>query len=604
MSNYNPEIKMYYGPKDTDHQLVPVPDISISTNYDYSNDTVIGYSYTVTLTGSVTALDLRGSNVSLPSNPSYNIGAIADHINKVRKILVQNGNILHVVKTSDNSSVLKAKGGILRSLSFDESPNNWTHFASYIATIEFNSIDFPGNTEDCSNIHIDPSGYPSGSAGIVDISKFKIKSFQDSWNITFDENESFNKVKFNDVGINLNINNHNFNIKYSISATGKHFFDYDNDDTGSSKLLPAWEQAKNFVQYRLHEQVINLINGVLKNDYSTACDSSDNLANISNPGNGSNGLFKDIGDSKYKIYNEKISCEGSESDGSFSATYEAIVFNTSTNTTWSLPGVKHTINKSVGITKNNQSTAINISLNGAIQGYIEGGLIRISEPIELPNQGSFFIYNNGTTTKYNNAKLVLDKIYNSTDYGAGLGENGKRDFKKTFKDALGITTTNLQFVASPNDTVSDPPHPLSFNLTHDYNGGIINYSAEYSNKNVCGKKYQEISIQISNPTKVIAVFNLPDSNNCPLIQELGTTTAKNVSISIKGLDNSTTGQPDLINLDEELTSASPGCYSSGYLPIISPYTNGILTQQQYTKNPIDGSYSLNLNYICSSGCLV
>jgi hypothetical protein len=42
MSIYRPEIKMYYGSIDSDHRLIPVPDITISIEYNYSNDTIIG----------------------------------------------------------------------------------------------------------------------------------------------------------------------------------------------------------------------------------------------------------------------------------------------------------------------------------------------------------------------------------------------------------------------------------------------------------------------------------------------------------------------------------------------------------------------------------
>ena len=231
MSTYDPDIKIYYGTIDDDHRLLPAPDISIGLEYNYSNDTIIGYTYTVNLTGQITALDLRELNNGdeIPNDSNYGIGAIADHINKVRNILTQNGSILHIVKSSNNQSLLKAKGGILRSLSFDESPNNWVHYASYTATLEFHSIDFVSNTESCDNLFLNPSTHTPGSAGIVDINKFKIKTFQDGWSFTFDENEAFNKIKNNDMNINLNINNRSFNIQYNISATGKHFFDYDSE---------------------------------------------------------------------------------------------------------------------------------------------------------------------------------------------------------------------------------------------------------------------------------------------------------------------------------------------------------------------------------------
>lgn len=607
MATYSPDVKMYYGPLDTDHRLVPAPDMSIRLEYQYSNDTIIGYSYIITLTGSVTALDLRDLNYGdpIPSSTQYGLGAIADHVNKVRKILTQNGNILQVVHGDTDAIILKAKGGLLRSLSFDESPNNWRDYAAFTATLEFNSIDFGASTEDCGSLFLDPTTHTPGTAGIVDINKFKIKSFEDSWNISFDDTAPYSMIKNTDLGTNININNHSFNIQYSISATGKHFFSYDDEAAGTSKLLPAWEQAKNFVQYRLYEQVTNLLDSVLKNTYTNGCTSSDNQSNINIPGSSSDGLLSDLGDANYKIYNETITCETSESDGSFSATYNATVSTTRGSTSWSANGATHSVNKSINKSFDGDVPITNITLSGTIQGLVEGGIITTNEPLQLPSQGSFLISNSGSSTKYDNAKAVLDKIYDKNSYGSGIGVSGKRDLKSSFKGALGATLAELEAESPSDDPVPDPPHPVSFSLTHDYIGGTINYTVEYSSNTSCGKKYNEITVQTTMPTKVIAVFNRPNSGACPIIQELGTYTAKTVSVTISGRDESETGQPTTINLGNELSQANPGCFAQGYLPVSLPSVgdNYILTQKQYTKNPIDGTYTVNLSYICgTNGC--
>jgi hypothetical protein len=606
MSTYNPEVKLYYGELDNnDHKLIPVPNISISIEYNYSNDTIIGYSYIFNLTGYATALDLRdlNNNDTIPSNPNYNSGAVVDQIHKIRKILSQNGSILHIVD-NQNNYILKAKGGILRSFNIQESPNNWIHFANYTASIEFHSVDFGSKTEDCDTIFLDPTTY--NTDGILDINKFKIKSFNDGWSISFDENEAFARVKNNENNVNINIDNHNFNIEYTISAVGKHFFTYTDESTSQSNLLPAWEQAKNFVQYRLYHQVTNLINNILKDSYNSACSSSDGLDDILQPGGG-NGLLKGL--TNYKIFNEQITCETSESEGSFSATYSAIVKSTRGNSGWTLPETKHLINKSTSTTINNTgSQTRTISVNGTIQGLIEGGLIRINEPIRLPENGSIFINNNPTNNKYNNAKKLLDIIYSESDYGGGLGENGKRDLKPNFKNALNITLSSLGMTQNSNDSIPDPPHPATFNLTHNYNDGIITYSVEYSNNagGPCGKKFTEISVQTTNPVKVSAIFNIPNSFNCPLVQELGTYTNKTVNLTISGIDTSEAGQPTNLDIVSVIiNNLNNSCYETGYFPsnVVIPI-NGIITQQQYTTNPLDGSFTINMTYICNDSCSI
>lgn len=603
MSTYKPDTKIFYGPLDNDHRLIPCPNISISLQFNYANDsdTIIGYTYIVTLNGYITALDLRSLNYGdeEPALANYNTGAVMDHAYKLRKILTQNGNILHIVKGNDDSPILRAKGGILRSFDINDSPNNWIHYVQYGAVLEFNSIDFGDNTEDCSSTFLDPTTYNTN--GIIDITKYKIKSFSDSWSITFDENDSFNKIKNNDNNTNLNIDNHSFNIQYTISAVGKHFFKYDDEETGESKLLPAWEQAKNFVQYRLYNQVINLIGNILKDTYSSACSSTDGLNDILTPGSGT-GLLKGLMND-YKIYNEIISCNTSESEGSFSATYSAIVKSSLGNSAWSSMNAKHTLRKTI-TTNNSIGTKItNVTINGTIEGLIEGGIIRTNEPLTLPEQGSFLIYNGSGQSKYNNAKDLLDKIFDDNDYGNGIGECGKKDLKLFFKNAIGI---DINISPTPADCIPDPPHPINFNLTHDYNGGIINYTVEYSDSRYCGRKFNEISIQISKPTKIYATFNIPNSKTCAIIQELGTYTAKRVTLTIKGIDTSDTGQPETLNLVDEVTNTlNLGCYDEGYLPTLLPQNgNYIITQKQYTKNPIDGSFNITVSYVCTGGCSI
>jgi|694.fasta_scaffold48783_2 hypothetical protein len=607
MSTYNPEVKIFYGEFDNnDHKLIPSPDISISIEYNYSNDTIIGYSYIFNLKGYASALDLRDldNNDPIPSSPPYGAGAVIDQIHKIRKILSQNGSILHIVD-GQNNYILKAKGGILRSFSIDESSNNWVHFANYTASIEFHSVDFGSKIEDCDTIFLDPATY--NTDGLLDINKFKIKSFNDSWSITFDENEAFARIKNNENNINLNIDNHGFNIQYTISATGKHFFNYSDEATSEAKLLPAWEQAKNFVQYRLYNQVTNLINNILKDSYNSSCSSSDGLDDILQPGGGS-GLLKGL--NTYKIFNEQITCDTSESEGSFSATYSAIVKSTRGNSGWTSSETKHIITKSVTRTNNIGSQTVSINVNGTIEGLIEGGLIRINEPLRLPEKGSILINNTGSNNKYLNAKSLLDKIYSDSDYGSGLGENGKRDLKLSFKNALNITLPALGINGPPNNNdIPDPPHPNTFNLTHNYNAGTITYSAEYSSKqgtSACGKKFNEISIQTTNPIKILATFNIPNSNSCPVIQELGTYTNKTVNLTIQGIDTSEVGQPtNLSVVNEVLNTLNVGCYDEGYLPIsLPPPGTYIITQKQYTRNPLDGSFSINMTYICNGNCSI
>ena len=141
---YDPKVKVFYGSLDNSAcRLIPAPTISISTEFVYSNDTIIGYTYIITLNGQVTALDLRDFIEPSTYNKNYDFGAVIDHLHKMRNILSKNGNVLHVVEVQNTTSkpVLTAKGGILRSFDFSESNNQWTKYANYSAQIEFHSLE-------------------------------------------------------------------------------------------------------------------------------------------------------------------------------------------------------------------------------------------------------------------------------------------------------------------------------------------------------------------------------------------------------------------------------------------------------------------------------
>lgn len=601
ISIYKPETIIYYGKINNNNKLTPAPDFDISLEYQYVNDTIIGYNYELSLKGNAMALDLSNLNYGeLYNIDNYeaDVGAVIDSINKIRKILSQNGNILYVVRGSTGQPILRAKGGKLRSLTFDESSNNWKYYCPYTATIAFDSIDFGNKTESCDKSFLDPLTFSSkDDAGIVNINKYKINSFNDSWSFTFDENDAFEKGYIK----SHQFNNSSFNISYNINATGKNYYKYSNPDSSSaSTLSPAWEQARNFVQYRLHNQVKTLISGVLENDYTQGCSSDDDLSEINIPG-ATQGLLKDL--ANYAIYNETITCDMSEAEGSFSASYSSIVKNTQTSQAYGSPQTKHTIKKSHNIDDSELTRIHTISVDGEIQGLVEGGLIHSHKPLTLPEKGSLFIVNNNNyVTKYDRALEVLNKIYSPSDYNNGIGENGKRDLKPAFKTLLDITAQALETVLSENDPLPDPPHAVSLDITHDYINGSINYTAEYkTNTNPYGRISREITIDTDIPTKVVATFDIPNSNQCSFIQDLSTYTTKTTNVTINGIDLSANGKPPKIDFNTIFNCGS--CFSEEYFPITIPMPEGsIITQKTHTHNPLDGTFTINLTYICSEGC--
>lgn len=559
---------MYYGPanqKTDAYRLSPAPQVSIKTEPYYSGDVIIGYTYVVSLKGYASAYRRTSSETTDPSYSYVNISKVAENISIIKNILSRNSSTLVVV--DGGSEALKAKGGILRSLSFNESPNNWVGYAEYNADIEFNEIELVNGSSlksiQCSDSFLDPV---SKSNNIVDLSKYKLKAFTDGWSFNIDDN-IYNRIYNTDFG-DMSTDNASINISYNISATGKHFI----GNNGS--LISAWEQAKNFVQNRLYSQVTNILTTGMGIDVDTACVATKTISQVGGAGTG---LMSSLNGS-YRVFNETVTCTSSESDGTFSATYNAILKRNNPSNLHHY-ATRHTFNKTINTQKDGRNITT-ISVQGNIEGLLEGGLIRTSSSgFNLPASGSILI-SQATANKYSEALTGLNKIISGSDLNPAM------------KTALGINAGSLG--VSTNTTIS----PLSFNLTHNYHEGTINYSVEYSSLKSCGD-FATINISVDESIPVLAELTLP--NKGVLIQDIKTVTPKRITISIEGkaeknccLDKST--------LEGTLRGLNSVIIPSGIsLPNMNSY---ILTQKQRTDNPIDGSYSISLAYLCTAGCSI
>lgn len=603
---YKPNIMMFYGENaNNEYKITPAPNINISVNTRYANDTIIGYNYTITLTGTITSLNLQDLNWGENYDTLDNQGSITklvDGIARLRKILNQNGNILYIVNARDSNDIFfKAKNGKLISFDVSQSNDNWKSTAPFTATIEFDAIEI-NEAEDCSNPLFDSSSYPTDLNGVVNLSEYKLKSFNDSWSFDFPES-MYDKMAYTDCGNFININSIIFTIQYQIQAVGSDYMVYTNDDLNSDgEVTPAWLQAKKFVQKRLHTQVTSLIDGVLKT-YGSGCSSTDTLQDINIPGSTASGLLSSLGDDSYVICNETINCQSSESEGSFSASYNATVCSKLGNGLFSSPYATHKVNKTKSENYDYVRPETRVTLNGTIQGMIEGGLIRNGEALTLPDSGALLVKGSQSQTKHANARGILNNIFSHSDYNSGIGKNGKKDLKQFYKDLFCINAETLGITPAPDDNLSDSlPHPVNFTLTEDRSNGIITYTVEYSDiVNRCGKTYTAISVETEDKTKVYAMLDIP-GGGCAVIQKLGTYTPVRTTISIEGKDDSIFGKPPApIDLESLIRCEGGNCQAVAYLPISLPQ-GAILTQQQYTNDPVTGSFQITISYICNNGC--
>jgi len=588
MTTFNSLTEIYYCKQTespgVEHRLVPAPSVTISPEVYYANDSVIGYTYNITLNGYANALrkELDAESVD------YGADKTIQHIGDIRSIFNTNGGNLYI-KQNDNN-IIVAKGATIKNISFNTSSNRWVNYAPFSVELEFNEVDFIG----CSNnptIACNSSFFNASSlsTNLVDINTYKIKQFSDSWSFTID-NEIYQNYS--------DIQNNVFKVTYNLSATGKNY--YVNDT-----LVPAWQQAKNFVQDRLYKQVNALINGVLQigsnnQDGCAGTKTIQTLYDVDNSAPRSNGLFtggntlKDGSSANYDVYNETISCSTSEAEGTFSITYNAILKKNHPSLNPQENAAIHTFTKNVSNSFEGGKTTTSISVQGSIKGLVRGGFIYYSNEYKLPQNGNFVSLIDSAETKYGNALAY---------YRAVVGTD--TDLRPQFKGSLNITKKELLVSDSECPGEDDPDEDVptsSFSLDHNYNEGTIGYSSSYDSQTAKNKKrgYTNISIVRTDPVEIIQEFVVPGRKDGPIIQKLGMKTSRTVSINIDGAS-------------EENKECITFCEGGGFkvcedtLPkfnikdfdkLVAENDGWIKTREDYTSNKLDGSFSISLEYTC------
>ena len=587
MPGYSATTEVYYCKQSespgSDHRLAPAPTIVISPEIYYANDNVVGYTYNVTLNGYANALRKEVDAGSV----SYGADKTIQHMGDIRDIFNTNGGNLYIKQNGSN--IIVAKGCTIKSINFSPSENRWVNYSPFTIELEFNEIDFTGCSNnsiiDCNSSFFNAN---SLSSNLIDITKYKIKTFSDKWSFTID-NQIYNNYtgRFNNV----------FKVSYNLSATGKNYYINDN-------LVPAWQQAKMFVQERLYNQVKALINGVLQiipsnKDGCAATTGLSGIHTVDSSAPRSGGMFtggntlQDGSAANYDIYNETINCSTSEADGTFSITYNATLKKNDPSLSPSENAVLHTYTKNINTTMEG-SKNVSISVQGNIQGLVRGGFIYYNNEFNLPSNGTFISTIDSAETKYSNA---LSYFQSRVGDGSDLLSN--------FKTELDITQAQLLAnTECDGEEEPPPPTPASFTVDHSYTDGSVGYNVSYdtatSKSSGQNKGYSNVTIVRNDPVDMIQEFIIPGRIEGPIIQKLGMRTARTISINIDG------ASPE--NKECVSFGDGEGCFNpcdnlpkfsiKNFEKLLETSDKWIKTKEDYTSNKLDGSYSISLEYTC------
>ena len=178
------------------------------------------------------------------------------------------------------------------------------------------------------------------------------------------------------------------------------------------------------------------------------------------------------------------------------------------------------------------------------------------------------------------------------------------DLVPALKAALNITFAELE-VNLPNcPDLPGSPIPASVNVTRNFFDGTINYSVEYnSNANLSVNNATAITnstINVTYDAPVVAEFVVPDVG--VIIQDMNTVTARKINYTIEGR----VPKECCLYAEQITAKISGGC---GGIPMPNglafPDDNDyILIDKKYSQNLIEGTYTLNLGYQCSTPCYV
>jgi len=581
-------------------ELVPSPNISVSLENYYSNESIIGYTYNVTLTGyAASRQDREGSYATHINNVVGSIARIEDLFNKVG-----NGGKLVVNKPGasgegpdSGSKLMEFTGSRIKSINFSPSQNQWVYYSEYTIELEFNEANFFG----CNYTHTKNSGTTmydavatTGSAvdtiqnKLVDLGSnsptgYKIKSFNDQWNMNL-QDEIYDWAL---VDGSLEVNNKKYTVEYNVSAVGQHYWD------ASGNLFPAWKQAKAFCQDRLVEQINGLYTNMAMH-YSgpeaAFCGSSEDLSTIHKIDSPS--IHTTIG--AMHIFDEKITFNVSEADGSFNVSYSAIV-KKAKETCITSADTTHNISITRGGTNTCGQTnmAKTVTLSGTIQGLVrygnEGSIIwPNAEGFTIPDSPGAMVFlppKSDVKYRWQMAKALLDRFLSECDGKIVCGA---------------LCNIVLKCMTPPDNAacqeicVPTCPRPNSFSITHNYNAGTIDYNVEYSyDTNDTKGKRCNITISTEEPVPLTAEFTIPGKGI--YYQPLGGCTPKKWTINaegtIEGYDN--TDCETLGGLMQVCTDLPTGC--GDFIP---PGNGYLLLSKQKTFNPMDGSFSYNATYAC------
>lgn len=376
----------------------------------------------------------------------------------------------------------------------------------------------------------------TGAGDIPDTPDHKLSSAEESWELSPNEGQS--SFQGSDVSDNAVIFK-TWTLTHTLSATGLKKFE-------SGKNLAedgeAWKQAVKYIETRLVDDPRESIPTDIMNN--TNIKSKFNAFYMDKYGDTDNlgyDLYTD-----FLAFNHVRTVSNDQGAGSCSVTDTWIISEQN-------QPVTHDIEVSLEVDPEAKGNVV--SVNGTIQG------LSTTNPI-----------NGNKDDKYTNALTALDAVLD-----------------KTFDAALNVYNTAIPSATNPLRNVMKAK-----SVGHSKVSGSITFNVTYDDIPVTtvGAAREEVNITYDNwdsSNQKVAIIGVIDNAGGPVIQNMGTTDEKKISVSV-----------DII-MDQDHRTTKPDGTTLALVYVSTDIINQFRQSKTETWNPFTGSYNLSLSWVGTLG---
>ena len=529
----------------------PFPRYSISREDLSSGDgTYLRSKYSITVTGTAT----------IKSNTAQDATVKGQRQNAIQgeAIIVSNLNLQEAAQHGNGKLTISSYGGHNNKLIFSDA--------------RLLSVEMPEQTEESLGVqnleytlsfeaYLNKSNANSqtGSAD-ADTNVLNVSSAEESWELTANEGVfSFKENAFTATALAPTIPPSpalirtpykTFTLTHTLNAVGIKTFNDATSAVGDSPAVPttvttAWKSARDWVKSRICKNVeTNITTGV--NNAGNA-ERADTIFNPLKMGDDTD--FIDL--SEFKSYNLVRTFSSDIAGGSYGVTETWLISEES-------QAVTHEVEASVE--NSQEAPAASVTVNGTIQGLEKVSTSDLAIPT---TEGKYANAKDALVTVLKNAYGLANSVYISSGIGGSLRTV---EINKTIghNPVTGTITWSVTF----DDLVVSFPNAVREDIN-------VTYENEFGTN------------------KVVAILAILDKANGPIIQDIGTTQEKKVSVSIdltmeKAFRTTKPSKGDNASTLEDLANS--------YKPTAT--TGGVYQESRSeTWNPKSGAFNLSIGWV-------